>query len=66
MQLGSNLPIQAYRVFGLCFKESQAFDFYSVTPEICQCVQFAFDCSLTHWGLVTPFGDIDLGQHWLR
>ena len=22
--------------------------------------------TLTHWGLVTPFGDIDLGQHWLR
>ena len=21
---------------------------------------------LTHWGPVTPFGDIDLGQHWLR
>ena len=21
---------------------------------------------LTHWGLVTPFGDMDLGQHWLR
>ena len=21
---------------------------------------------LTHWGLVKPFGDIDLGQHWLR
>ena len=21
---------------------------------------------LTHWGLVTPFGVIDLGQHWLR
>ena len=21
---------------------------------------------LTHWGLVTSFGDIDLGQHWLR
>ena len=21
---------------------------------------------LTYWGLVTPFGDIDLGQHWLR
>ena len=20
--------------------------------------------SLTHWGLVTPFGDINLGQHW--
>ena len=24
------------------------------------------DDELTHWGLVTPFGDIDLGQHWLR
>ena len=22
--------------------------------------------TLTHWGLVTPFGDIDPGQHWLR
>ena len=21
---------------------------------------------LTHWGLVTPFGDLDLGQRWLR
>ena len=21
---------------------------------------------LIHWGLVTPYGDIDLGQHWLR
>ena len=20
----------------------------------------------SHWGLVTPFGDIDLGQHWLK
>ena len=20
----------------------------------------------THWGLVTPYGDVDLGQHWLR
>ena len=24
------------------------------------------DLSLTHWGIVTPYGDIDLGQHWLR
>ena len=22
--------------------------------------------SLTHWDLVTPYGNIDLGQHWLR
>ena len=21
---------------------------------------------LTHWGLVMPFGDLDLGQHWFR
>ena len=21
---------------------------------------------LINWGLVTPFGNIDLGQHWLR
>ena len=21
---------------------------------------------LTHWGLVAPYGDIDLGQHWFR
>ena len=25
-----------------------------------------FFVSLTQWSLVTPFGDIDLGQHWLR
>ena len=25
-----------------------------------------FNQALTDWGLVTPFGDIDLGQHWLR
>ena len=23
-------------------------------------------CNLTHCGLVTPYGDIDLDQHWLR
>ena len=26
----------------------------------------ANDNMLTHWGLVTPYGDVDLGQHWLR
>ena len=24
------------------------------------------NCVLTHWSLMTPFGDIDLGQHGLR
>ena len=22
-------------------------------------------CDLTHWSLVTPYGDIELCQHWL-
>ena len=25
-----------------------------------------YDNVLTHWGLVMPFGDLDLGQHWFR
>ena len=29
-----------------------------------QCANFNGD--LTHWGLVTPYDDRDLGQHWLR
>ena len=29
-------------------------------------VRFKFVTCLTHWGLLTPFGGIDLGQHWLR
>ena len=29
-------------------------------------LRFPTTSELTHWGLVTPFGDIDLGQHWLR
>ena len=29
------------------------------------CLAFIYKL-LTHWSLVTPFGDIDLGQHWLR
>ena len=24
------------------------------------------DMRLTHWGLVTPYDDIDMGQHWLQ
>ena len=29
------------------------------------CASLGLD-ELTHWGLVTPYGDRDLGQHWLR
>ena len=25
-----------------------------------------FKYTLTHWDLMVPYGDIDLGQHWLR
>ena len=27
---------------------------------------FVYDILLTHCGLVTPYGDTDLGQHWFR
>ena len=27
---------------------------------------FLANISLTHYGLDTPYGDIGLGQHWLR
>ena len=29
-------------------------------------VFFAFHYALIHWGLVTPYDDLELGQHWLR
>ena len=36
----------------------------SICSSVC-CLSIFF-CGLTHWGLVTPYGDRDLGQHWLR
>ena len=33
---------------------------------ICSGYLWHLECSLTHWGLVASFGDIVLGQHWLR
>ena len=30
------------------------------------CIFWMMMWLLTHWGLVTPYGDIDLGQHRLR
>ena len=30
------------------------------------CTKITREILLTHWGLGTPIGDIDLGQHWLR
>ena len=29
-------------------------------------IEWDMNCTLTHCGLVTPYGDRDLGQHWLR
>ena len=29
-------------------------------------VKFSPKYSLTHWGLVTPYDDIDLGHHWFK
>ena len=30
------------------------------------CIKHACVLHLTHWGLVMPYGDTGLGQHWLR
>ena len=27
---------------------------------------YLYNFKLTHCGLVTPYGDMELGQHWLR
>ena len=41
-------------------------------PKLSQCWEIIENATtflknqLTHWGLVTPYGDRDLGQHWLR
>ena len=35
----------------------------------CECLDkgnMASVCLLTHCGLVTSYGDMDLGEHWLR
>ena len=32
----------------------------------CDLLSYIMANALTHWGLVTPYGDSDLGQHWLR
>ena len=34
--------------------------------EVTDISQMMPDNSLTHCGLMTPYGEIDLGKHWLR
>ena len=47
-----------------------AFHYYIMSQPKIILAYYHFDTlntfPLTHWGLVTQFGDIDLGQHWLR
>ena len=40
--------------------------YYSTISPISITVIGIVNIILTHWGLVMPFGDIYLGQHWLR
>ena len=42
------------------------FDVSTVVVDYKLCAEYVWGETLTHWGLVTSFGDIDLGQHWLR
>ena len=37
-----------------------------IFPSVCYIRLYIFPFVLTLWGLVTPYGDRDLGQHWLR
>ena len=47
---------------------AKAFTVIVVTATLVMSADSRCPCNfvLTYWGLVTPFGDIDLGQHWLR
>ena len=42
--------------------------FDSIRSEVLNCIMIntIHQTILTHWGLVTPYGDRELGQHWLR
>ena len=40
-------------------------DFENLIPYIKSLINAGLS-ELTHWGLMTPYGNIDLGQHWLR
>ena len=56
-------------ITGLAWGESTSDHWSSVDPphkNVFPCHHVEKSCHLTHWGLVMPFGDIDLGQHWLR
>ena len=45
----------------LTYNHEIATKYVSISPQ-----QNVVATASTHCGLVTPFGDIDLGQHWLR
>ena len=45
----------------LCWKNDRRWDCIFNLPEIDPAWQ-----GLTHYGLVMPYGNIDLGQHWSR
>ena len=69
-----------YRSYGPCYLESHYLSsddgYWCMNASaggnafICQwwgaMTSWHWNSALTHWGLVTPFGDRDLGQHWIR
>ena len=44
----------------------QAITWTNVKPNLCCHMAYLGHNDLIHSGLVTPYGDWDLGQHWLR
>ena len=59
------------KLMELCFmyicREAQSklyLEYFCFELKIDKCM--SLNVGLTHCGLVMPYGDIDLGQHWLR
>ena len=55
--------------FMQCLVEANEKFFYQILlpcSNSARCIWICWSCRLTHFGLVTPYGDRDLGHHWLR
>ena len=59
--LGSNICEILIGIQAFSFKEMYLKMLYAKCHPFCRGLNM-----LTHWGLVTPHGDIELGQHWFR
>ena len=67
LQVGINRDYSGYlRAQSHNLVKQQAMTSANVDPDICHHVASLGCNKLTHCGLETPYGDIELGQHWLR